>query len=131
MATVTRYGPVDSAALEELRESFDTRRILDAIDKIDEIRGRIDDIRDELLKLHSMAHDLINDAGPDGPPPEYPIWELADEISMTIWEWPNYLKVVHDTVDQMVSLMPDLDEKLKTNNRSDYETRIPYLSTVE
>lgn len=86
MVTVTRYGPVDSAALERLREQFDTRSILDAVDKIDDIRCRIDDLRDELLKLHSMAHDLINDAGPDGPPPEYSIWAFAEEISMAIWE---------------------------------------------
>lgn len=80
MATVTRYGLVDSAALERLREEFDTRNILDAVDKIDDIRCRIDDLRDELLKLHSMAHDLINGAGSDEPPPEYPIWEYAEEI---------------------------------------------------
>jgi hypothetical protein len=75
MATDTRYGAVDSAALERLRESFNTRTILDAVDKVDDIRCRIDDLRDDLLKLHAMAHDLINDAGPDGPPPEYPIWD--------------------------------------------------------
>lgn len=33
MATVTRYGPVDSA-LDRMREEFDTRNILDAIDGI-------------------------------------------------------------------------------------------------
>jgi hypothetical protein len=113
MSTVTRYGKVNSAVLEELRESFDTRRILDAVDKIDDIRCRIDDIRDELLKLHGMAHDLINDAGPDGPPPEYPIWELADEISMTIWEWPKYLDMVRHTVDQIATLLPEPDEEFE------------------
>lgn len=97
MTTDTRYGPVDSAALDRLLESFDTRKILDAVDKVDEIRCRIDALRDELLKLHAMAHDLINRAGPDGPPPEYPIWELAEEISMAIWEWPGYLETVRET----------------------------------
>jgi hypothetical protein len=113
MATDTRYGPVDSAALERLRESFNTRTILDAVDKVDEIWCRIDDLRDDLLKLHAMAHDLINDAGPDGPPPEYPIWELAEEISTAIWEWPGHLEAVRETVDQIVTLTRDSDEDME------------------
>ncbi len=81
--------------------------------KVDEIRCRIDALRDELLNLHAMAHDLINRAGPDGPPPEYPIWELAEEISMAIWEWPRYLESVRETVDQIVTLSPDPDEEME------------------
>jgi hypothetical protein len=84
----------DSAALERLRESFNTSKILDAVNKVDNIRYRIDDLRDKLLKLHTMAHELINGAGSVGPPPEYPIWELAEEISMAISEWPEDLEAV-------------------------------------
>jgi hypothetical protein len=112
MATETRYGSVDSAALERLRESFNTRKILDPVNKVDNIRYRIDDLRDELLKLHTMAHELINGAGSVGPPPEYPIWELAEEISIAISEWPEDLEAVRDTVDQLVSLTPDPDEDM-------------------
>jgi hypothetical protein len=113
MATESRYGPVDSAALERLRESFDTRKILDAVDKVDDIRCQIDHLRDQLLKLHAMADDLINDAEAASPPPEYPIWELAEEISVVIWEWPRHLVAVRDTVDQIVTLTPDPDEDME------------------
>jgi len=78
-------GLVDTAVFERLREEFDTRSILDAVDMIDEIRYHIDSVRDELLKLHGMAHDLINGANFDGSPPELPIWELSEVISITIW----------------------------------------------
>ena len=116
MATETRYGPVDSAVLEELRDSFETHRILDAVDKLDEIRYHIDSVRHELLRLHGMAHDLINDAGPNGPPPTEPIWELSDEIAMSIWQWPDYIKAVRKTLDQITSLMPDPDEELENDD---------------
>lgn len=113
MATDTRYGLVDTAVLERLREEFDTRSILDAVDKIDEIRYHIDSVRDELLKLHSMAHDLINGAGSGDSAPEQPIWELSEEISMTIWEWSDQLETVRETMDQLTALTPDPDEEIE------------------
>ena len=113
MTTETVYGLVDSAALEELRESFDTSRFLDAVAKIDEIRCRIDTLRDELLKLHAMAAVLINGADPTGPAPECSIGELAEDISMAIWEWPGHLEAMRDTVDQIVTLTPDPEEDME------------------
>lgn len=110
MATKTRYGSVDTAALKRLRESFDTTKILDAVDRVDSIRCRIEGLRDELLKLHTMAHDLINDAGAGGPVSECPIWELAEEISIAIGEWPSDLESVSEVVNEMCTLSPDPDE---------------------
>jgi hypothetical protein len=112
MATETRYGSVDSAALGRLRESFDTRKLLDAVEKVDDIRCRIDILRDELLKLHAMAHGLLNGSDSVGSPSEIPIWEFAEEISMAIWEWPEYLETVRNAVDQLVTLTPDPDEDM-------------------
>jgi hypothetical protein len=110
MATEAHYGPVDPAALERLRESFNTSNMLEAVDKVDHIRYRIDSLRDELLKLHAMAHDLFNGAGFAGTAPESPIRELAEEVSMAISEWPEDLEAVCETVEQLVSLTPDPDE---------------------
>jgi hypothetical protein len=49
----------------------------------------------------------------NGSPPEYPIWELAEEISTAIWEWPGHLEAVRETVDQIVTLTPDPDEDME------------------
>lgn len=59
--TKTRFGHVDVAALQKLREEFDTWQFLTAIDKLDQLRYQIDDMRDQLMALHGMASYLIND----------------------------------------------------------------------
>lgn len=43
--TKTRFGHVDATALEKLREEFDTWQFLSAIDKLDQLRYQIDDMR--------------------------------------------------------------------------------------
>jgi transcriptional regulator with XRE-family HTH domain len=45
-------GPLNQAALEQLRDSFDTLQLLDAVDAVDAIRYRLcepDQVRDDLL----------------------------------------------------------------------------------
>lgn len=59
--TKTRFGHVDAPALQKLREEFDTWQFLTAIDKLDQLRYQIDDMRDQLMALHGMASYLIND----------------------------------------------------------------------
>jgi hypothetical protein len=41
----TSYGPVDAKALEKLQNNFDTTRLLNAVDAVDQIRYRIDEVR--------------------------------------------------------------------------------------
>ena len=46
-----------------LQETFDTTTILRAVDQLDVIRSRCCDpagLRDDLLRLHGMAHTVIN-----------------------------------------------------------------------
>jgi hypothetical protein len=70
----TAFGAVDEKALEALQNSFETRRLLDAVNASDEIRCRIDGLRDDLLDLHRMAAEVINeDYGGDSPAREEPI----------------------------------------------------------
>jgi len=63
--TATPYGEVDAAALEGLQSHYDTTRVLDAVDTLDELRTGLNDpegLRDDLLRLHGMAHALVNGA---------------------------------------------------------------------
>jgi hypothetical protein len=56
----TSFGAVDGQALEKLQDSFDTAELLRAVDAIDQVRYRDDDLRQDMLNLHGMAHNLIN-----------------------------------------------------------------------
>ncbi|MGF6439932.1 Tn3 family transposase post-transcriptional regulator TnpC [Paraburkholderia youngii] len=61
----TPYGEVDAAALDALQAPYDTTRVLDAVDTLDELRTGLNDpegLRDDLLHLHGMAHALVNGA---------------------------------------------------------------------
>ena len=77
----TSYGAVDEKTLERLQNRFDTRRLLDAVDAIDLIRERADGLRQDLLDLHSMAAEVINEDGSRRVAREEPIWELHSESS--------------------------------------------------
>ncbi|WP_322067270.1 Tn3 family transposase post-transcriptional regulator TnpC [Burkholderia ubonensis] len=61
--TTTFFGDVDTAALARLESSYDTTRLLAAVDIIDRIRTQLYDpegLRDDLLEIHSMAHSILN-----------------------------------------------------------------------
>lgn len=103
-------GMVNAKVLEELQEDFDTTQILDAVDTIDEIRYRICDpegMRDDLLRLHGLAHALINGDHSNASEEDGPIWQLADELEEQISDWIDKLRNLTGMLDQLVSLMPD------------------------
>jgi hypothetical protein len=96
-----------------LQNRFDTRRLLDAVDAIDLIRYRIDGLREDLLDLHSMAPDVINEDGSSRVMREEPIWELAEMISSDISEFTDRLEQVYQTAEEIEKLAPrdDWDEE--------------------
>ncbi len=61
----TAVGRVDAERLEDLQEKFDTYQLLELVDALDEWRGWVGDpdgMRADLLRLHALAHTLINAA---------------------------------------------------------------------
>jgi hypothetical protein len=109
-------GPLNQAALEELRDSFDTYRLLDAVDAVDAIRYRLcepDRVRDDLLHLHDVASALINGGGLNGRRPQQPIWSLASDLSMELGELADRLQAVADTLEDLAGLAPGEDELLE------------------
>lgn len=106
----TSYGAVDEKTLERLQNRFDTRRLLDAVDTIDLIRHRIDGLRQDLLDLHSMASDVINEEdGSSRVEREEPIWELAEMISADVCEFTDRLEQVYQTAEEIEKLAPQDD----------------------
>ena len=103
-------GVVNAKVLEELQDDFDTTQILDAVDTIDEIRYRICDpegMRDDLLRLHGLAHALINGDSSNASEEDGPIWQLADDLEDQISDWIDKLRNLAHMLDQLVSLMPE------------------------
>jgi hypothetical protein len=59
----TPYGEVRAEGSEELQSSFDTRRLLRAVEEIDRFCAQWKkELRDGLLKVHEMAHTVLNRA---------------------------------------------------------------------
>jgi hypothetical protein len=82
----TSFGAVDGQALEKLQDSFDTTELLRAVDAIDQVRYRDDDLRQDMLDLHGMAHNLINQDYSSGTPRDESIGELAERLTGDILE---------------------------------------------
>lgn len=88
LTTSTPYGVLDSAALGEAEQSFDTRSLLRMVEELDRftIPARQEDgLRDQLLKLHAMAHSVINGARLSTPAGES-LPELAGDVLSEVLE---------------------------------------------
>lgn len=79
----TPYGRLDRAALTQARESYDTAGLLRTIGELDELMTaarREDGLADMLLRLHSMAHAVINGAPIEVATDEETLPELAQDL---------------------------------------------------
>lgn len=84
----TAYGRLDRSALEKARNSYDTTCLLRTVDELAELLGVAmgeDGWHDQLLRLHRMAHTIINDAGFTGSE-VMTLPELASEITGQLHE---------------------------------------------
>jgi hypothetical protein len=50
----TSFGAVDGQALEKLQDSFDTTELLRAVDAIDQVRYRDDDLRQDMQAYEAV-----------------------------------------------------------------------------
>ncbi len=107
--TATLHGPVDSEALQSLQQTFDTRTLLHAVEQLDGIRARCgsDGLRDDLLRLHGMAHTVINGASLSystaGP-------TLVEQVDAVLWElddWILALTHMRKALEPLEQLHPD------------------------
>jgi hypothetical protein len=71
------YGCVVTKGLRELQASFDTTQLLDAVTHLESLRAvmtDMDGLRADLLRLHAMAHTVINGG---------PLTAIGDEETIT------------------------------------------------
>ena len=59
--TMTPYGNLHKGVLEELQNNYDTSSLVRAVDHVDFVINQIEEIREDLIKLHKASMDLINE----------------------------------------------------------------------
>lgn len=99
---VTAYGRLDRAALLEAQNTYDTRTLLQAVDELDQIVSATvgeDGLRDMLLRLHGMAHTVVNGAGLTVATDQESLPELAfdaiaemREVVSTLQRWIKHIE---------------------------------------
>ena len=107
----TAVGVVYKDAFIRLEREFDTRRIIDASQGLNEIRLEMDEIdrwQKELSKLHKMAAYLFNDDD-EFSPPSGPIYETAFELADEILTWKEKIDEVYDLLLDLQDLTPEDD----------------------
>jgi len=84
----TPYGEVRAEGLQELQASFDTRQILTAVDEIDSFCTQWKrELRDDLLRVHAMAHTVINGAPLTSAAGEESLTEAAYSLASEFRDW--------------------------------------------
>jgi hypothetical protein len=114
--TATPYGEVDAAALDALQSGYDTTRMLDAVGRLDEVRASLYDpegLREDLLRLHRIAHTLVNGAGLTvGTQDEFFVDQVTDVIDQ-IEQYVADLLGIRDVLQPLETLRPDGTDFLK------------------
>jgi hypothetical protein len=102
----TAVGRVDAQQLEECQENFETHRLLELVDALDEWCGRIvdpDGLRADLLRLHVFAHTLINGIAAK----DEAIWELAGQLESEFLDIAEGAKHAISLLRPLTRLAPD------------------------
>jgi hypothetical protein len=106
----TPYGKVNADALQTLQETFDTRTILRAVDQFDGIRARCEPegLRDDLLRLHGMAHTVINGASLSYATHGPTLTEQIDAIMEELDDWIAILRQTQHALRPLEALRAEL-----------------------
>lgn len=110
---VTPYGEVDAAALERLRDSFDTSQLLRLIDRLDACLadlGGIATVRDELLRLHAMALTIVEGGAPVVSTENACIWAEAESVQLDLEALASWVRSAQICIAPLVELVPDLEQ---------------------
>ena len=97
--------------LEALQDGFDTVSLIQAVDELDQMRGHLNDrahhnppeIRNDILKLHDLAMDVVNHGMKDRAPA---LFELAIEIEDQLSDLGTALDNIQETIAKLIDLQP-------------------------
>ena len=100
---------------QKLYENFETTTLLDAVDHLDRLRSELGDdedfrpptIRQDLLRLHQLAMDVVNrgylSKGEE-------LFDLAFDLEDQVFGLMENLEAIQDTLGALTRLAPDEDE---------------------
>src|SRR3546814_259495 len=103
-------GGVDAIGLQQLRTTFDTTQLLRAVDDLDTICALVadpDELRTDLLRLHGMAHALINGGAISTTRVDETIAELAVDIETELDGMSALLLAIRQRIRPLLSLIRD------------------------
>jgi hypothetical protein len=104
----TPYGEVRAQGLEDLQASFDTRKILTAVDDLDRFCALWRrELRDDLLRVHAMAHTVINNAALSALPGTEDLTEAAFTAAECFRDCEQSLQSILSLLDQIAELSPE------------------------
>ena len=97
---------------QHLYENFETTDLLTAVDLIDEVRGVLGDgpnweppeLRINLLKLHQLAMDVVNQGDKDH---AQEMFDLANELDMEVFGLLESLEAIQRVLSQLTDLYPE------------------------
>lgn len=95
-----------------LYQSFETRRLLDAVDAVDKLRddfgddedGRPPELRTQLLRLHTLAMAVVNEGARSQAPK---LFDLAVELELQVSQALTELESIQDTLSALVDFAPE------------------------
>lgn len=98
---------------EDRLADFDTTALLRAVDDVDAMREHLDgdgyappEIRNELLRLHQLAMEVVNE-DPTDKEARRAMFELALEVEERIDDLDEALDRLRETIGSLVELAPD------------------------
>ena len=104
----TLYGKVRAQELEQLRSTLDTSQLLTAIDELDHLCAQWrKQLRDDLFRLHGMAHTVINDAPLTIVPGDESFSEAAFSLAEELRDSQQSLLSLLTLLDRIADLEPD------------------------
>ena len=97
---------------ENIQENFESTWLLDAVRQIGDVRGHLGDgenweppqIRTDLLKLHSMAMDVINSGWTNK---IKDMFDMAIDLEMQVDEIIETMEAVQETLSKLTDLYPE------------------------
>jgi hypothetical protein len=110
--TATAYGPVDAVALRALQDTYDTTGLLAGVDQL-AIAGQQlvdpDGLRAELLRVHAMAHAVLNGAPLLVAAGGVTLAESAVDLDAALDDLARTVLAVRDRVRALTALSPAAD----------------------